>query len=57
MGDQLPPLFKLNSIEVETPVIRSVEPLYTAFGAALRDGTLIARTADAKAVSVALTRT
>ena len=51
-----PPL-RLNSIERETPVILSVEPLYTAFGADLRLGTVTERIADAKVVSVALTRT
>jgi hypothetical protein len=48
---------RLNSIAVETPVIMSVEPLYTAVGATLRAGTVTARTADANAVPVALKRT
>jgi hypothetical protein len=51
------PLLRLNSIVPETPVIVSVEPLYTAFGAALRAGTVIERTVDANVISVALTRT
>jgi hypothetical protein len=54
---QVTPSLRLNSIAVETPVIMSVEPLYTAFGATLRAGTVTARVADANVVSVALTRT
>ena len=54
---QAAPLLRLYSIALETPVILSVEPLYIAFGAALRDGTVTERTADANVVSVALSRT
>ena len=54
---QAAPLSMLNSIAVVTPVIVSVEPLYTAFGAALRVGAVAARVADANAESVAFTRT
>ena len=53
---QAAPLSRLYSIAVETPVILSVEPLYTAFGAALRDGTVTVRVADANVVSVAMNR-
>jgi len=51
------PVFMLYSIDLETPVILSVEPLYTTFGAALRAGIETARVAEANVVLVALTRT
>jgi len=51
------PLLRLYSIAVETPVTLSVEPLYTAFGAALRAGTDTERVADANIVFVAFMRT
>ena len=50
-------LSKQNSIEPVTPVTRSVEPLYTALGAALRAGADTVRVAEANAVSVAIMRT
>jgi hypothetical protein len=50
------PLLRLNSIVLETPVIVSVEPLYTAFGTALRAGTVIERTTDVNVISVAFMR-
>ena len=55
--DHVSPLFMLYSIVLETPVILSVEPLYTTFGAALRAGTETARVAEANVVFVAFTRT
>ena len=55
---QVFPSSRLYSIAVETPVIVSVEPLYAAFGAAPRAGTVtVSGVADTKVVSVALTRT
>jgi hypothetical protein len=50
------PLFRLYSIAVETPVIVSVEPLYTALGAAARAGTETVSVAEAGSADVALTR-
>ena len=53
----LPPSM-LNSILLETPVIVSLVPLYTAFGVALGARTVTERVADAKAEPVtALKRT
>jgi len=52
------PPFRVNSIALVTPVIESDEPLYVAFGAAARAGTVTERVvADTNVVSVALTRT
>ena len=56
-GIQVVPLLRLYSIEVVTPVIMSIEPLYAALGGADRDRTDTARVADAKLMSVALMRT
>jgi len=50
-------LLVLYSIDLETPVILSVNPLYATFGADLRAGTETVRVAEANAVFVAFTRT
>jgi hypothetical protein len=51
------PSSRLYSIALETPIITSVVPLNTAFGAAPRAGAVTAYVADANAAFVALMRT
>ena len=53
---QVAPLSRLYSLAVETPVIVSFEPLYTALGAAGRAGTVTLRVADADSVAVGAIR-